>query len=200
MSKLQVIKDIRCYLDEKDDAYFNLEDTAKGLGFTETAASGNITIRWRTVRKYLTNFGIATSCDDDLPEFIPEPILYLLSMKAENEIAKTFQHTVAYDILPALRKTGTYSAKKDFPAKSTSAGEVASLTKENRKVMKDQGSSPQKIACQTEKFYKQFGIDVIDNFVEPEPAKWPAYNQVTLEETVTKRITSVKHSIPLVQE
>lgn len=33
--------------------YFSLEDVARGLGFTTTASSGNICVRWERVRKYL---------------------------------------------------------------------------------------------------------------------------------------------------
>ena len=43
------------------------------------------------------------------PEYIPEPIFYLLSMKAENATARAFQRTIAYDVLPAIRKYGVYA-------------------------------------------------------------------------------------------
>ena len=113
MNDLQIIKGIRCYLDENGEAFLNLEDSARGLGFTQIATSGNESIRWERVRKYLAAFKvIPTSGDSPLPEYIPEPIFYLLSMKAENEAAKKFQHTIAYDVLPALRKTGTYSVSQ----------------------------------------------------------------------------------------
>ena len=78
MSKLEIlnVSGIDCY--EKDGAvYLKLEAVARGLGFTETAASGNECVRWRTVRKYLADLGVATSCDGDkLPDFIPENIFY----------------------------------------------------------------------------------------------------------------------------
>lgn len=54
-----------------------------------------------------------------------------------------------------------------YPPKSTSAGEIASLVKINRTVMREQRSSPYKIARQTELFYKQAGFAVIPDFVEP---------------------------------
>lgn len=110
MNELQVmsIGGVDCY--EKDGtAYLKLEAVARGLGFTETAASGNECVRWRTVRKYLSELGIATCCDGNLPEFIPENIFYRLAMKAKNEVAERFQAKVADDIIPSIRKCGMYS-------------------------------------------------------------------------------------------
>ena len=47
-----LISGVSCY-EHDGTAYLKLEDVARGLGFTEVAASGNECIRWRTVRKYL---------------------------------------------------------------------------------------------------------------------------------------------------
>lgn len=110
MKELKVlnISGVDCY--EKDGmAYLKLENVARGLGFTETAASGNECIRWRTVRKYLEDLGIAGCCDGKLPEFIPENIFYRLAMKAKNETAEKFQAKVADEIIPSIRKHGIYA-------------------------------------------------------------------------------------------
>jgi prophage antirepressor-like protein len=178
MNNLQIIKGVRCYLDENGEAFLNLEDSARGLGFTETAASGNETIRWRTVRKHLSSFGIATSCDSVLPEYIPEPIFYLLSMKAENEAAKKFQHTIAYDVLPTLRKTGTYSINGYTP-KATSLGEVASFLKVMRSIMKENGQLPEKIAEMAELLCRQFNIKIPENFVKHNPFEQTSLFNIT---------------------
>lgn len=107
-SDIMSIQGIECY--ERDGtAYLKLETVARGLGFTETAASGNECVRWRTVRKYLADFGIATSCDDGkLPDFIPENIFYRLAMKAKNEAAEKFQAKIADEVIPSVRKHGMY--------------------------------------------------------------------------------------------
>ena len=107
MNEIMTIQGIPCY--EKDGiAYLNLETVARGLGFTETAASGNECVRWRTVKKYLEDLGIATSCDGKLPEYIPENIFYRLAMKAKNETAERFQAMIADEVVPAIRKHGGY--------------------------------------------------------------------------------------------
>ena len=120
-NKIMIIKNVRGYQDNKGVAQLNTEDIARGLGFTEIANSGNEVIRWRTVRGYLNEFNVATSCDDNspqvgktgIPEYIPENIFYKLCVKAKNEIARRFQDIVTDEILPAagrfwLSRSGTW--------------------------------------------------------------------------------------------
>lgn len=108
-----LISGVSCY-EENGVAYLKLEDVARGLGFTTVAASGNEVIRWSTVHKYLTEFGVATSCNGSdyrskCPDYIPENIFYRLCMKANNKVADKFQILVSDVILPQIRKTGSYS-------------------------------------------------------------------------------------------
>ena len=88
-NEIMNISGVDCY-EKNGTAYLNLEAVARGLGFTEIAASGNECVRWRTVRKYLTDLSVATSCDGSLPDFIPENIFYRLAMKAKNETADLY--------------------------------------------------------------------------------------------------------------
>lgn len=112
MNELITIHGVRGYIDECGVAQLNLDDVSRGLGFTQIATSGNESIRWERVRGYLESLRfIPTSGDEFLPMFIPENIFYRLAMKAKNETAEAFQAKVADEILPAIRKTGTYSAK-----------------------------------------------------------------------------------------
>ena len=109
--KIESISGVDCY--EKDGTvYLKLENVARGLGFIEIATSGNECIRWRTVRKYLEDLGIARSCDRNLPDFIPENIFYRLAMKAKNETAERFQAQVADEIIPSIRKHGMYATSQ----------------------------------------------------------------------------------------
>lgn len=98
------VNGIECY--EKDGTvYLKLEAVARGLGFTQTAKSGNEVVRWERVRKYLDEMGVPTCGDDD---FIPENIFYRLAMKAKNEVAEAFQAKVADEVIPSIRKHGAY--------------------------------------------------------------------------------------------
>ncbi len=110
MQELMTIKNVRGYIDENGTARLNLEDVSRGLGFID----GN-SVRWSRVHSYLEGFGyFATSGDrqlqvnSDANIFIPENIFYRLAMKAKNETAEKFQAMVADEILPSIRKTGSY--------------------------------------------------------------------------------------------
>lgn len=107
MNEIMTIQGIPCY--EKDGiAYLNLETVARGLGFTETAASGNECVKWTRVRKHLESLSVDTCVDGKLPEYIPENIFYRLAMKAKNETAERFQAMIADEVVPAIRKHGGY--------------------------------------------------------------------------------------------
>lgn len=160
-----LISGVSCY-EHDGTAYLKLEDVARGLGFTEVAASGNECIRWRTVRKYLEDLGIATCCDGHLPEYIPENIFYRLAMKAKNETAEKFQALVADEIIPSIRKTGAYSVSPYKP-KASSVGEVIKLVEVTRSMMEDQGCDPMEIAQAVKQICDQFNISLPDFFVKP---------------------------------
>lgn len=104
MTDILTVDGIECY-EESGTVFLKLEAVARGLGFTEIAASGNTCVKWSRVRKYLTEFNVDTSVD---AEFIPENIFYRLAMKAKNETAEKFQAKVADEIIPSIRRHGAY--------------------------------------------------------------------------------------------
>lgn len=101
----EIVEGVRCY--EKDGvAYLNLEDVARGLGFTDNSKSVPY-VRWNVVRQYLEEIGFSQEVAKI--DFIPENIFYRLAMKAKNEVAEAFQAKVADEIIPAIRRHGSYS-------------------------------------------------------------------------------------------
>ena len=109
---VQVFCGVRGY-EEDGVAYLHIEDAARGLGFTEQK-DGVEYVRWRTVDSHLSSLAFATSCESGNPHdyYIPENIFYRLCMKAKNEVAEKFQAKVADEIIPSIRKTGSYSITK----------------------------------------------------------------------------------------
>ena len=102
-------------------AYLHIEDVARGLGFAYKAASGNEVVRWNRVEEYLIGFGFVATSGDGANQhdyYIPENIFYRLCMKAKNEVAEAFQAKVADDIIPSIRKTGSYSVSNKTNAKA----------------------------------------------------------------------------------
>ena len=94
-------------------AYLKLETVARGLGFTQTAKSGNEVVRWERVHRYLAELGVPTCGDDG---FIPENIFYRLAMKAKNETAEIFQAKIADEVIPSIRKHGAYMTPETLEA------------------------------------------------------------------------------------
>ena len=96
---------VRGYVDDKQVAWLNVEDIARGLGFVQTK-NGVEYVRWETVNNYLQSYGFSQNVGKE--DYIPEHVFYLLAMKASNEAAKDFQLKIATEILPSIRKHGVY--------------------------------------------------------------------------------------------
>lgn len=100
------VKGVRARLDEKGNPELNLEDVSRGLGFIQNK-NGVEYIRWETIGGYLYEFGFSQQVGKET--FIKENMFYKLCFKARNEIALKFQDKVTDEILPEIRKTGSYS-------------------------------------------------------------------------------------------
>lgn len=107
LKDLITVSGVTGYIDENGTAWLNLENVARGLGFTQNK-NGVDYVRYERVNGYLTEMGFPQLVGK---EFIPENVFYRLGMKGETEAALSFQEKVADEILPAIRKTGTYSVK-----------------------------------------------------------------------------------------
>ena len=105
---------------------------------------------------------------------INESGLYAAIFGSKQENAKKFKKWVTSEVLPSIRKTGTYS-NTDIPKESIPVGEVARLSTVMDRVMVRQNSKPHDIARAFEMLCGQFGIMLPDNFVNV-----PEYEQMTL--------------------
>ena len=114
---VQVFCGVRGY-EEDGVAYLHIEDAARGLGFERTQNKDGVeytSIRWATVEGHLQDFGFHQHVGESgnpHDYYIPENIFYRLCMKAKNEVAEKFQAKVADEIIPSIRKTGSYSITK----------------------------------------------------------------------------------------
>ena len=106
---------MRTILNEDGSISVNAEDTAIGFGWVDTsqrATSGSVLIkvRWARMNKYSAECGFAHKWSKN--DYIPESLFYMLAMKANNERAQKFQKWIAIDVIPSIRKTGSYSRYK----------------------------------------------------------------------------------------
>ena len=63
------------------------------------------------VKKHLESFGINSS-ELTKEDYIPESAVYLLAMKADNKVAQEFQKWLAVEVIPQIRKTGSYQSQQ----------------------------------------------------------------------------------------
>lgn len=137
MSNLSImtIGGVECY--EKDGtAYLKLETVARGLGFTTTQNINGIeyeNVRWSTVKQYMRDIGFLQEVAKD--DYIPENVFYRLAMKAKNEAAVKFQALVADEIIPSIRKTGSYGTPQTVRMSDALAAmaNVARLAEDNQR-------------------------------------------------------------------
>jgi len=104
---------------------------------------------------------------------INESGLYSLIFGSKLEGAKRFKHWVTSEVLPAVRKTGSYGMHsyrlKDatLPEVSGLLHEVTGFLREMDKVMREQNSHPSDIAQEFKNICTQFGVvELSENFVK----------------------------------
>lgn len=99
---------VRAIENEDGSISISAEDTAIGFGWYEIK-NNKVYPRWRTLNAYIKELGISQEVAKD--DYIPESLFYLLGMKANNETALQYQKWLAMEVIPSLRKTGSYSMK-----------------------------------------------------------------------------------------
>lgn len=102
---------VRCIQNEDGSISMNIEDTAIGFGWIEHKPNGKIYIIWKRVNAFLKDLGVSTEVSKD--DFIPEPLFYMLGMKASNDTARKFQMWLATEVIPSIRKHGAFIADSE---------------------------------------------------------------------------------------
>ena len=100
---------VRTILNPDGSISVSAEDTAIGFGWTQEKR-GKHYPRWGTMNGYCKDLGFSQQVGKE--DYIPESLYYLLGMKANNEKAQKYQRWLAMDVLPTLRKTGSYEMPK----------------------------------------------------------------------------------------
>ncbi|KRM95983.1 BRO domain-containing protein [Liquorilactobacillus aquaticus DSM 21051] len=105
--------DLPILVKENGEINFDVEQAAIGLGLTKIV-KGNLYVRWERVNEYLklSNSGQRLKQRGD---FITEPQFYKLAIKANNQTAERFQDWVTEEVLPSIRKTGSYFEHAKLP-------------------------------------------------------------------------------------
>lgn len=106
MSQLQLFQNETFEVLAKQDGaevLFCVEGVAMSLGITQEK-EGRKYVRWERVNAYLPGNSPRVGKGD----LIPEAMVYKLAFKAQNEVAEKFQDWLAIEVVPSIRKTGSY--------------------------------------------------------------------------------------------
>ena len=107
---------VRTILNSDGSISVNAEDTAIGYGWTKTETkNGRIytSVRWERMNSFSAECGFAHEWSKE--EYLPESLFYMLGFKAGNDRALKYQQWLAADVLPSIRRTGSYQITKMSP-------------------------------------------------------------------------------------
>lgn len=105
--------------------------------------------------------------------------LYKVIIRSDKPKAKPFTNWVTHDVLPSIRKTGTY-AMPGRRAPDVSPSGLAKLIAINRRVMLEMGATPVEIGAMASSVMKTYNIPVPAAFSRHIPQQLSFFDQTTL--------------------
>lgn len=149
------------------------EDTAIGFGWCRTEKRNGkeyTSIRWERMNGFSEECGFAHKWAKD--DYIPESLFYRLGMKASNPAAEKFQNWLALDVIPSIRKTGSYEMPKKKPAHKEKLPSVNQMVKNIKGALHDAGVDSKYIAAEIVRIYSDNGYPVKVPLISDVPALW----------------------------
>lgn len=149
------------------------EDTAIGFGWCRTEKRNGkeyTSIRWERMNGFSEECGFAHKWAKD--DYIPESLFYRLGMKASNPAAEKFQNWLALDVIPSIRKTGSYEMPKKKPAHKEKLPSVNQMVKNIKGALNDAGVDSKYIAAEIIRIYSDNGYPVKVPLISDVPVLW----------------------------
>lgn len=152
---------------QKDgEPWFVGKDVATALGYKDTVSA----LKSKVDDEDKGGWQITTQFGTKETTIINESGLYSLIFSSKLEKAKQFKRWVTSEVLPSIRRTGSYVPSfQSAPLQAESASGVAQLIKALRATMKDNEQPPEAISQMVMMLCLQFGIRLPDNFVRVNP-------------------------------
>ena len=110
-------KQIRTKLSDKNEPMFCLVDVCKALELTTPARTAE-QVKQEFGGGELNSYPLQTSGGMQTATFITEPQLYYVMMRSRAKVAHDFRQWVCNEVLPQIRKQGSYSTKPKIENKS----------------------------------------------------------------------------------
>ena len=119
---------------------------------------------------FLKEMGFAHECAKD--DYLPESLFYRLGMKANNAVAERFQNWLAMDVIPSLRRTGSYEVPKKDKQKKEKLPSVNMMVKNIKEALHDAGVDSKYIAAEVVRIYADSGYPVNAPVISDIPNLW----------------------------
>lgn len=145
------------------------EDTAIGFGWTQEK-NGKIYVKWERLNSFCREMGFSPQVGKD--DYIPESLFYRLGMKASNPVAEKFQNWLAMDVIPSIRKTGSYEMPKKKPTHKEKLPSVNRMVKNIKGALNDAGVDSKYIAAEIIRIYSDNGYPVKVPLISEVPVLW----------------------------
>lgn len=119
---------------------------------------------------FLKEMGFAHECAKD--DYLPESLFYRLGMKANNAVAERFQNWLAMDVIPSLRRTGSYEVPKKDKQKKEKLPSVNMMVNNIKEALHDAGVDSKYIAEEVVRIYADSGYPVNAPVISDIPNLW----------------------------
>lgn len=185
---------ITVLIDENDDIWFNAKQTAKSLGYLDPRN----TIRNQVNRKDIVqlkyiNHIINNYSGHPQTLFLSETGLYTLIFKSRMKQARIFTEWVTGEVLPSIRKYGSYKLKKTYEDERTGLLAKINFLEKQQKNMKAD--------MKKEKFPNGALVYVIDYSTDDEEIyRIGKTNNMKLRKQVYDTHTLHKHKVVIARE
>lgn len=166
---------VRTLLNPDGSISVNAEDTAIGFGWVQEKG-GKTYVKWERINGYCSEMGFSPRVGKG--DYIPESLFYRLGMKANNAVAERFQNWLAMDVIPTLRKTGSYEMPKQKADKSKKEKlpSVNMMVKNIKEALHDAGVDSKYIAAEVVRIYSDSGYPVNEPVLSDVPKLWDCTN------------------------
>ena len=192
--------EIRFYIDKNNDIWAVAQDIATVLGIRNIREN---------VRKLPPNWS-SVSKTDGLVNFtlIKEPAIYRLIMRSNKQNALSFQRWVCEDILPSIRKNGSYSLHSNMQIQlenerkklDNEATKLQLATFQFYKSVMDNSDTPQ-----NKRYFEQYMLNVMNNsntytraieYTDPNTYMNEGVTQLAVEHNITTAYIAQKYGSP----
>lgn len=178
----------RTILNHDGSISVSAEDTAVGFGWTKTETKNGksyTSVRWERMNGFSTECGFAHEWSKD--EYVPESLFYMLGFKAGNDRALKYQQWLAMEVLPSLRKNGSYEMPKEEKKdklKKESRASVNMTVKTIDTIFSRAGVDPLFIAVEAKRIYAEAGYDIKIPLITDKETMSELYECTSLAEAV----------------